>query len=107
VILTRKNKEGFIYAYFDYDIVDHKGMLCDQGNFMFVKDLWVHPTFSGDTSIRDFIRELEIDKKNRDVLWIYWTREKRGLKVSKSFRRATALRRLQWVGQTIHNQRLQ
>jgi len=99
MLITRKNEQGFIYAYFEWSIVDHKGTPSDLGNFMYVKDIWVHPNYNGHSVIDDFIKELDEDKRNKNILWIYWTRIKRNEKVSKSFRRATALRRIKWAVQ--------
>lgn len=95
MLLTRKNSEGFIYAFFEWDIVDQEGRTQNNGNFMYVRDIEVHPSYDGKLVISDFIKELEEDPRNKDVLWIYWKREKRNGKFSRPFRRATALRRLQ------------
>lgn len=96
MLLTRENKDGFIYAYFYWDNVDVNGRIDPNGNFMCVKKLWVHPRYDGKDIINSFITELDNDKRNRDVLWIYWEREKEGKqdRLSKTFRRSTALRRI-------------
>jgi hypothetical protein len=96
MLITRTNKEGYIYAYFEWDIVNQHGQTTDNGHFMYVRDLWVHPNYDGRLAILDFIKELDNDARNRDVLWIYWERNKNGKRISKSFRRITALRRILW-----------
>ena len=97
MLLTRENKDGFVYAYFDWDIVDTRGIPTDGGNYMVVKRIWVHKEYNGQQVIADFIKELDEDKRNKDVLWIYWEREKQGKqdRLSRAFRRSTALRRIQ------------
>ena len=97
MILTKHNEDGFIYAYFYWDVVDSNGVVQDDSYYMCVRKLWVHPSYDARHIILEFIKELDEDKRNKNVLWIYWEREKKGKsdRLSKTFRRATALRRIQ------------
>jgi hypothetical protein len=97
VLFSHKNKEGFIYSYFEFDIVDKEGNYKEDGEYMYVRDLWVHKDYSGEKEIKQFITEAERLKETGSVKYIYWLRSKYkdkqliSKRLSKTFCRTTCL----------------
>lgn len=92
MILTLKNNEGLIYSYFEWDIVRQNGQRDANGEYMYVRDIWVHDKYDGGEAIRQFIALLDADGRNLNVKWIYWLRD--DVRLSKAFNRNTCLRRI-------------
>ncbi len=94
MIIYHKNLDGYIKAYFEWDVVNEKGKQDYQGEYMYVRDIWVHPEVDGEVAIAKFIGELEHHKKNVTVKHIYWKRHKTGkMRVSRSFSRQLCVRK--------------
>lgn len=93
MLLTHKNTDDYIYAYFEFDIVDINGIQKDNELFMYVRDLWVHKKYNGEVEIAKFIIEANAHPQCNNLRFIHWMREKNGIKrISKSFSRATCVR---------------
>ena len=76
MILTHKNDDGYIYSYFEFDVVDKDGKWKDKGEYMYVRDIWIHPDYRGLTEINKYIAEAEELKETKNVQNIYWIRTK-------------------------------
>lgn len=76
MIATRKNEDGFVYAYAEYRIVRQDTTPDESGEFCFCKELWVHPKYERKGVIQDIIKSEH--KKYPKVKWLYWRRTKYG-----------------------------
>ena len=85
-----------IYSYFEWEIVNKDGKQDYDGEYMFVRDIWVHKDHDGKKEIGIFIDELDKEFKNRKIKYIYWRRIKKGKedRVRKPFKRNICLRRI-------------
>ncbi len=95
MLLYHTNKEGYIQAYFEWDVVNENGLADNLGQYMHVRHIWVHPDHNGREEIKKFILELDKHRTNLFVKWIYWIREKDGFedRPSKMFSRENCLRK--------------
>lgn len=88
MVIFHTNNDGFIEAYFEWDIVDATGRQNFDGEYMYVRDVWVHPSVNGRKAIMRFIGELEVMPKNNSIKYVYWKRHKTGeLRISRCFPR--------------------
>lgn len=99
MLYTLKNNENLIYSYMEWNVVDYLGNTSNEGRYLFIRDLWVHPDYKGGDLINEFIVKLDNDKMTKYVRWIYWEREietdgKTYQRKSKLFKRETCLRRI-------------
>lgn len=92
MILRLHNLDGLCYAIFEWDVVDEKGRRQEHGEYMYVRDIWVHKNYKGKEVIGTFIKMLNEDNRNRNVKYIYWLRN--DVRLSRAFRRGTCLRRI-------------
>lgn len=97
MIVTIKNNEGFISGFFEWDVVNEHGVPSDIGFYMYVRDLWVHPSYRNKNHLERLIDLADNDYRNKNVVWVYWERQTRDKKISRLFKRRTALRRLKCV----------
>lgn len=101
MLLTRKDKNGYIYAYFEWDIVDVDGRTKDYGIYMHVRDLWIHDYYKNQNIIWKLVEEVEKYPQNIWVEWIYWDRQKRLKKLGRLFSKKTCMRRLKCLYSTV------
>lgn len=61
-----KNSDGLIYAIMEYSIVDKEGKIDDKGEYVFIREMYITPTY----------RNNGILKKLSWKLWskLYWTK---------------------------------
>ena len=91
MLLTHKNSDGFIYSFFEWDVVDKEGKFKNDGDYMYVREIWVHEKYDGQQEIKQFISELHELVENKFIKWIYWLRD--GKKIKRSHSRKLCLRR--------------
>lgn len=71
MISVLKNSEGLIYAYCEWWVVDEKGFNSDQGNYLYIKDLWIHPKRRMGGTLKDIIRQIDQDEGGQCRI-VYW-----------------------------------
>jgi len=89
MLILHHNEKDFVYALIEWDIIKKNGY-----TYAYVRQLWVHQDSDAEKEISKFIFEMENDKRNKEVEYIYWQRiRKNGTRhVSPAFRRETCLR---------------
>jgi len=98
MLLVHKKDDGYIYSFFEFNIVDSKGNTKNQGEYMYVRDIWVHPNHDGKKEISRFITESEENEQTISVKHIYWLRTKWvngkviSKRLSRPFTRKTCLK---------------
>jgi len=95
MILSFKNKKGYIFSYFEWDVVDILGRPVENGTYMRVRDLWVHSSCNASDLIGKFISLLDKHESNKSIKWIYWERTMKDehKRISKLLSRTVCLRR--------------
>ncbi len=80
MVVVHQNKDGFVDAYVDYQIVNELGKNDKDGIYCWVNEAWVHPTIRFKGFLKYFVRKRY--KFHPQVKWIYWTRRKYGERMS-------------------------
>jgi len=91
MISTYKDTEDRVLAYLESRVVGQSGFDKLEGEYLYIADLWIHPSHQNDWSIfRDLMSDALI--KARSVKWIYFTRKKYGDRMSKSYTKERILK---------------
>jgi hypothetical protein len=98
MLLTLKTDKGYIYAYIEFDVVNQFGIQVENGDTLYIRDLWIHKEYKGKIQIAKFIKMLDKLEETEKVEGIYWARRKdkfgkKAFRKSKLFTRKICLRR--------------
>ena len=86
MISVLKNSDGYIYSYCEWWIVDETGANSDTGNFLYVKDLWIHPKRRCDGTLKNIIRQIDIEEGGQ-CQFVFWNNLKHN-RLTSSYLRA-------------------
>ena len=98
MISALKNEEGFIYAYCEWWIVNEEGINSNQGNYLYIKDLWIHPKRRLDGTLKNLVWQIDQDEKN--CQFVYWNNLKHN-RITPTYDREQ-FRRMIWAAETQH-----
>lgn len=99
MINTLKSPKGFIYAYIEWQILDASGQFKDNGEYIYVQEVWIHPEFRGAKILNQLITMVDEHKFARNASFVYWTRDKYNDRTSRIFSRGTGSRKGVHYGQ--------
>ena len=86
MIETLKNEDGYIYGYITAQLVNDSGIPDEEGNFVYIWDIFVHPEYRQSQTINQLITL--IDKRcGSKARYVYWNSEKHNDRQTRSFRR--------------------
>ena len=87
MISTSKDDQGRVIGLVEWRQVGQSGFDKFQGEYVWLQNLWIHPDFRG----RNILHELIADvlTKAPEAQYGYFTREKYGHRMSKSFKRSS------------------
>jgi protein tyrosine phosphatase len=94
MLISHKTYSDYINAYIEFDVVNHLGIQTNNGEYLFIRDIWIHHTLNGQEEIAKFILKLDEHEHTKSVKYIYWERQKRDNKLSRLFNRETCLKRM-------------
>ena len=87
MISTLKNNERFVFAYILWETVDQLGNQDPKGEYLYISDLWIHPTCRRLTALKELIKIIDSNEASQSAKWVYWKREKYGDRFSKTINR--------------------
>jgi hypothetical protein len=77
-----KNKMGYIRSFAEWTLVDETGAPDDKGQFIFIRNLWVHDKqrkgFGKLGEIKKFIKRISKHPFCKYAIYVYWLRKKYG-----------------------------
>ena len=86
MISTFKDDDGRVVGYLEWRQVGQSGYDKFRGEYIWVNDLWIHPTYKNHWAIyRQMMNEVLF--KAMDAKWLYFKREKYLGRVSKLYSR--------------------
>ena len=91
MIKTLKTRQGYIKAFCDYRKVDINGKNSKQGEYLYIKEMWVHPKDRKKKLINKILGKLLASMS--DIRNVYWLRDKGSCKM-KIYNRDQILRRI-------------
>lgn len=74
MVYTEKTKQGFIYAYAEWWIVNKDGQIDRNGEYVFINDLWIHEDYRYKGVMRRFIHKGA--KEYPQLKYLYYRRGK-------------------------------
>ena len=86
MVTTVKNDDGYVVALLEWRQVGQSGFDKLYGEYVFINDLWIHPSKRGDKSIMKKLG-LIIMQKSVGANYCYFTRKKYGGRMSKIYTR--------------------
>lgn len=87
MITTLKTDDRYVLAYILWDTVDDEGHNTPTGEYLYIYDLWIHPSHRGNGVLKNLIKQIDDNEASKSAKWVYWIREKYGERLSKSINR--------------------
>lgn len=82
MIHTLHDKEDLIYAYVVFDTVDIFGKWKNNGDFIFIKDMWVHPEYRKKETVLSLYEHIYSHPQTGNAKQVYWERGKHNQRVA-------------------------
>jgi hypothetical protein len=76
MIKTLKTKIDYIYAYVEWEILDRDMKLNDDGETVYVQNVWIHRDYRSLGILDYFICQMFNDKKSKNIKYVYWNTNK-------------------------------
>ena len=76
MIKTYENYDGYVYSYIVWNIVDGETRICDDGKYISIDGMWVHPDYRHTGIIKDMVKSLFKDERTKNIEFIFYLREK-------------------------------
>ena len=99
MIVYIQNNLEYITSYIDFTIVNKDGITTENGEYIYVRDLWVHPTLNAREVISFYIDKLHNHPASKNTKYVYWVRELDGRNhKSRLFKREICAKKYTKVG---------
>ena len=99
MITSLKNDDGLIYAFCEWRLVGKSGYDMENGEYIWVNDMWVHPKYRGQNKVSRIIDEIMRDVPQAQ--YCYFQRKAVNNKVHMYSRRSWERRRNAYDSQLI------
>ena len=76
MVAVKYDTDGRVVAYVDYEIVDKDGHWCNNGDYCFVRYLFIHPSVKNKYTLKDFVMKEHM--RFPSVKWLYYQRQEKG-----------------------------
>ena len=82
MIQVLKEERGFVYAYCEWWVCNVNGVICDDGEYCQVREMWIHPDYRPSVfspskeAFWEMILKMDKDPLMKSVKWVYWNRQK-------------------------------
>lgn len=82
-----RNFDDFIVAYLEWQIVNAQGQFEDNGEYCYIQDYWIHPSWRSENRIilSELSRQIADHKFSKNMKWVYWCRHKYNDRLSKLY----------------------
>ena len=87
MISKLKNKDGFVFAYTEWRIVDETGHQNKAGHYCLISDLWIHPNHRQTNALKELIAMIDSHERMNDVIGVYWENLKNGTRLTPMYSR--------------------
>lgn len=76
MISSLKNKDGLIYAYIEWQVVNAKGQYEDNGSHVYIADIWVQENHRNRGIMKRLLGKIKKHKFANGAYEMYWVRKK-------------------------------
>jgi len=96
MISTLKNKEGLVSGFIEWQILDASGYQVKDGEYIFVRTIWVQPKYTGRRAYQLLIDKIDTHAYSKNSHFVYWQRlwDKDGNKIIDEENREVETRKL-------------
>jgi len=101
MISTLKHYDGLIYGFIEWQILDPSGFPKNNGEYIFVRTIWVHPKYRKKRAYQELINKIDKHEYSQNSHFVYWeiVRDLKGRKIIDEENREVGSRKLS----KIHN----
>lgn len=82
-----ENLYGFCDAYIEWQILDGQGQFKENGEYIYIQELWVHKSCDGRKAIRELSNIIFNDERSKNSKYVYWVRHKYNERKSKIYKK--------------------
>ncbi len=87
MIVTLKDRTGYVYGYAEFEVVDAFGQFKEEGEFLYIQEIWVHDHYRRSQAMKELITMMDKDPFTKNCDWVYWNRTKYNDRQSNTYRR--------------------
>ena len=103
MVCTLKDRFDYIYGFIEFQIVDYQGQFKDNGAYIYIQDLWIHPTAQGGSALKKLIKLVNDHPFSKDALFVYWDNLKNNERKTPSYPRKRLAKLGEYNGQKIQS----
>lgn len=83
MIDTLKNREGLAYAYVEWQVLDAAGYQSNDGQYIYVKNMWIHEKRRESLAFKCLINKIYRHPYSQKASFVYWeiVRDLKGIKM--------------------------
>jgi len=81
------NPEGYIYAYIEWYTTDQEGHNQENGEFIYIEEIWIHPDKRKTTALNHLVYKVDKHPFTYKSKWVYWLNQKHNERLTRSFPR--------------------
>ena len=96
MISTLRNYEGLVTGFIEWQILDAAGYQTKNGEYIFVKTIWVHKRYRSKRSDQELIAKIDEHEYAKNSPFVYWeiVRDKNGKKIIDEENREVGSRKM-------------
>ena len=96
MIETLKNKDGLIYCYIEWQILDAAGYQQTNGDYIYIKNMWIHEDWRETRAFNQVIKKINDHPYSQKAGFVYWeiVRDSDGVKIIEEEEREHKTKRL-------------
>lgn len=86
MVSVEKNENGYVIGYIEFEVVDSDGQFENNGKYIYVQNIWIHPKQRKGKILRELSRMIYEHPYTRNSTHVYWEiyRDKERKKILES-----------------------
>lgn len=96
MIDTVKNCDGFVCGYIEWQILDSLGIQKNGGEYVYIKNMWVHPRWRNAVALKLLIKKIYDHPYSKSARFVYWetAKDALGRKILEEDERSFTVKRM-------------
>jgi len=83
MISSLKTREGLIYAFIEWSILDEQGKFKSRGEFIYIHDVWIYKKYRNRETLWTLIGLVDKHPFCEFAVWVYWKNGKHNFRKTK------------------------
>jgi len=72
MIFTLENQDGFVTAFIEWDVLDHRGQFDNNGDYICIREAWIHKSIRRSDALGELSLKIYNDKYTQKSRFVYW-----------------------------------